>query len=89
MLREGRETIFQPAVPVDEVADTVGAGDAITAVTMLGLTRGWGGRKTLGRAVEFAASICRLDGATTHRREHYDGYLESWAQADLPGLLRD
>ena len=89
MIREGRETIFQSAVPVDEVADTVGAGDAITAVTMLGLTRGWGGAKTLGRAVEFAASICRLEGATTHRREHYDGYLESWEQADLPGLLRD
>ena len=78
LLQAGQETIFLPAVSVEKVADTVGAGDAITAVTMLGLVRGWSGDRLLARAVEFAASICGLAGATTDRREHYGQYLERW-----------
>ena len=78
LLQADGQSVVLPAMAVDEVADTVGAGDAITAVTMLGLVRGWDGATTLERAVEFAASICGLEGATTDRRRHYDDFLERW-----------
>jgi fructokinase len=41
---------------VIESADTVGAGDAVSAVVMLGIARGWSLTATLRRAVEFAGS---------------------------------
>ena len=47
MLRSAGPPIVLPAAAAGEVADTVGAGDAITAVTMLGLARGWDGATIL------------------------------------------
>ena len=45
------------------VVDTVGAGDALSAVLVLGLARGWPLARTLERAVGFAARVCRSRGA--------------------------
>ena len=78
MLRSAGPPIVLPATAAGKVADTVGAGDAITAVAMLGLARGWDGATIIERAVEFAASICGLEGATTDQRRHYDDFLERW-----------
>jgi fructokinase len=49
---------------VREFVDSVGAGDAFTAVAILGRLRGWSMAATLERAVAFAARICAQRGAT-------------------------
>ena len=54
-----------------EVVDTVGAGDAFSAVFMLGLAMGWSTEVTLERALEFAAAVCTESGATTKDRRLY------------------
>lgn len=56
------EMVDQPGVPTD-VRDTVGAGDAFTAVLVSGLLRGES-LKTIARsACERAAAVCALPGA--------------------------
>ncbi len=65
-------------VRVDEIADTVGAGDAFSAVVLLGLLSGWSVSVTLQRALEFAARICRQRGATSLDRSLYGGFLQRW-----------
>ncbi len=67
--------------PVEaNVVDTVGAGDSFSAVTILGLTRGWPLSLMLERALEFAAAICEQQGATTTDRSLYEKYLKSWVE---------
>jgi len=64
--------------PVTHLVDTVGAGDAFSAVVLMGLLHGWSVRVTLQRAVEFAARICEIQGATTTDRELYRRQVEQW-----------
>lgn len=65
-----------------EVVDTVGAGDAFSAVCILGLTHGWSAAQMLDRALQFAAEICSVRGATTNDREVYDRFAKDWGTAD-------
>lgn len=51
-------------VPVEDVVDTVGAGDAFAAVMITGIIRQWPLAESLAHALRFAASICRQRGAT-------------------------
>jgi len=51
------------AAPVATLADTVGAGDAFSAVFVLGSVLGWPMQATLDRAVAFAGAICEIRGA--------------------------
>lgn len=51
------------AQPPGRVRDTVGAGDAFTAVLAAGEYLGWPPQETLATAVSFAARICTVDGA--------------------------
>ncbi len=69
---------FGEPVPVEDIADTVGAGDAFSAVTLLGLLRGWSVPVILERALQFAAQICAQRGATRPDRNLYDDYLRRW-----------
>lgn len=62
-----------------DVVDTVGAGDAFSAVWIAGLLHGWGAETTLVRALDFAAAICGVRGATTGERRIYDQRLEAWS----------
>ncbi len=61
-----------------EVIDTVGAGDAFSAVWITGLLSGWDSETTLVRALEFAAVICGIRGATTTDRRIYDHCRNAW-----------
>ncbi|MGA7799590.1 MAG: PfkB family carbohydrate kinase, partial [Gammaproteobacteria bacterium] len=63
---------------LDQVVDTVGAGDAFSAVTILGLLRDWPAAQILDRALAFAAEICRQRGATAANRALYDRFLGQW-----------
>ncbi len=67
------------AVAVEALVDTVGAGDAFSAVTLLGLHRGWSLENTLSRALDFAAALCRIRGASPQDPGLYASYLEKWS----------
>ncbi len=69
----------QTAVPADPLVDTVGAGDAFSAVCLVGIALGWPLSDTLGRAAELAARICTRPGATHADRMLYADLLERWA----------
>jgi fructokinase len=63
--------VRQAVTAVPHLVDTVGAGDAFSAMCMLGLARDWPLSDTLERAQHFAARICGIRGATSHDKELY------------------
>ena len=64
----GQDVLRGEPVLVEEIVDTVGAGDAFSSVCLLGLMRGWRDTDILVRALEFAARICEQRGATSRTR---------------------
>lgn len=64
--------------PVDEVVDPVGAGDAFSAVCILGLTAGWDSSLILQRSLEFAARIVTRRGAISPDGELYKYFSGRW-----------
>lgn len=64
--------------PVDHLVDTVGAGDAFASVCIFGLIEQWPPALTLRRALDFAACICGIRGATVADRALYHAQIESW-----------
>lgn len=62
----------------NRVVDTVGAGDAFSAVVILGLERGWAAGEILERALEFASAVCTIRGATTPQRDFYRAASSGW-----------
>jgi fructokinase len=67
-----------PAVP--RIVDTVGAGDAFSAVWIAGLIEEWCTEEALVRALSFAADVCTFRGAVTEDRSLYDRHLDSWQE---------
>lgn len=77
----------QPAVevaPVEalRVVDTVGAGDALASVLMLGLNLGWPIQQTLERAQHFASVVVGQRGATVDQLDFYRPFLSAWGLAE-------
>ncbi len=60
------------------VLDTVGAGDAFSAIFLLGRARGWPLEQTLARANEFAGAICAVSGAVPQDMGFYDKWVARW-----------
>lgn len=60
------------------VVDTVGAGDAFSAVCILGLIRGWPFPKILEKANAFASAICGIRGALPVDPEFYQRHRDTW-----------
>ncbi|KQQ96276.1 PfkB family carbohydrate kinase [Massilia sp. Leaf139] len=60
------------------VIDTVGAGDAFSAIFLLGRARGWPLESTLARANEFAGAICAIPGAVPRDLGFYDQWMTRW-----------
>jgi fructokinase len=73
----GETTTVEPAA-VQDIVDTVGAGDAFTSVLILGLIRHWPLAATLRRAQEFASRVVVQRGATIHDPAVYRGLVKSW-----------
>jgi fructokinase len=67
-----------PAAQPEDFVDSVGAGDAFSAVMILGLQRGWPPARTLERAARFAGAVCGLRGATTDDTRIYDETRRAW-----------
>jgi len=67
-----------PSPLVADMVDSVGAGDAFSAVVCAGLLRDWPVRLTLARAAALAADACRVTGAITSDLETYERHLREW-----------
>jgi fructokinase len=67
-----------PPCEVEPLVDTVGAGDAFTAVSILGFLEGWNLENILVRANDFAAQICKIQGATLNDPLLYENYKNKW-----------
>ena len=66
------------AAPVAELADTVGAGDAFSAVFVLGSVLGWPIQAILDRAVAFAGAICEIRGAVPRDPSFHAPWRARW-----------
>jgi fructokinase len=61
-----------------DVVDTVGAGDAFSAIFLLGLNLGWPLVETMERAQSFATTITCQRGATVNDFNFYQPLIKSW-----------
>jgi len=68
------------ASPVEHFIDTVGAGDAFSAVYLHGLLAGWSIPETLDAAQRFAGKVIGLRGATTTEAPFYRHFLETCSE---------
>jgi fructokinase len=68
--------------PTTEVLDTVGAGDAFAAVTILGIRNDWPLALTLERAQSFASRIVEQRGATAVNPGLYQSFIDHWGLID-------
>lgn len=59
--------------------DSIGAGDAFTAVCLLGQIRQWPVTSTLTRANIFASLVCEQRGALVEDKSLYENLLQEWA----------
>jgi len=79
LISDGTGNCYQAeAATVEHLADTVGAGDGFSAVTILGLMKSWPAATILRRAGEFAAAVCAVRGATIQNRDVYKDFLKRW-----------
>lgn len=72
------ELIHCAPVKLDNLVDTVGAGDGFSAVCIVGHISGWDDKTTLKRATEFAAQICQQRGATNNDPAIYRDFKNNW-----------
>lgn len=77
-LEDSAEPITAISDPVTDIRDTVGAGDAFSAVFMLGLLYGWAVPLTLQRAHHFAGAICRIRGGLPGHNDFYEPFISDW-----------
>lgn len=76
----GRVIRAAPPRPVAAV-DPVGAGDAFSAVAILGLLHGWDLGLTLERAQTFASAVVGRRGAISADPRHYREFTREWELA--------
>jgi fructokinase len=62
--------------PVKTIVDTVGAGDAFSAIFIHGLVSGWTVSDTLTVAQQFASQVIGLRGATSTDPAFYQGFID-------------
>ena len=60
------------------VVDTVGAGDAFSAVLLLGMQLDWSLPVTMERAQTFASALVSQRGATVQDLSFYQTFIHAW-----------
>ena len=75
---EGGFVEAPPAAMPGALVDTVGAGDAFSAVFLVGRARGWTLAQTLVRANEFAGAVCCIAGAVPPDLDFHRPFIERW-----------
>lgn len=76
------QVIQDRSAPVRQLVDTVGAGDAFASVCIVGLMQDWPAAVTLRRALDFAARICEIRGATIADPDLYQAQKDNWNHAE-------
>lgn len=79
VLYDGKTFYRQPAVPIEKVVDTMGAGDSLITSFLVGYTdrikkgeeKSEAIKNALADAAKFASEICGLEGAFGYGR-HYE-----------------
>lgn len=75
-------TIPDASAAAVKVQDTVGAGDAFSAVFIVGRLLGWPPAETMQRAALFASAICGIRGAVPQDENFYNEFLQAWNLAE-------
>ncbi len=75
-------TVRAAPPPVGDEVDTVGAGDAFAAVTIVGIIHGWPVETALRRALEFGAFMCTVRGAVVTDAGPYRRFRQRWSDED-------
>jgi fructokinase len=75
---DGSEILTRDTPVPPFIIDSVGAGDAFSAIFLLGRARGWPLEQTLARANEFAGAICAITGAVPQELGFYDKWVGRW-----------
>lgn len=70
----GRDRFGTAAPKPAAVVDTVGAGDAFTAMLAAGILEGWKPDRILSTAARFASRICTIEGAIPEDMEFYRNF---------------
>ncbi|MBF0274789.1 MAG: carbohydrate kinase [Nitrospinae bacterium] len=65
-------------VSVNNIVDTVGAGDAYSSVVIMGILSQWSFQTIIERSEEFASAVCCMRGATTTDKRFYQDFLSKW-----------
>ncbi len=65
------------------VIDTVGCGDAFSAVLITGILSDWPIELSLQRARRFATAMCGVRGSAATDKEFYSRWMQLWAAEDL------
>ncbi len=78
LTKAGEFISVSPSNTTLDVVDTVGAGDAFSAIFLLGLNLGWPLTENMEKAQSFATAITRRQGATVADKSFYRPYLDSW-----------
>lgn len=77
MAEAGHRIHHVSGLPINEMlVDTIGAGDAFSAMCIIGIVSGWSPLDMLEKANEFAAGICTLRGAVPEELSFYAPYCE-------------
>lgn len=66
------------AANIENLVDPVGAGDAFSAVCILGIKSGWSYSQILVRAMQFAETICGQNGANCKDKKVYTDLITEW-----------
>jgi fructokinase len=75
---DGAVVADHAGAPPRRLVDTVGAGDAFSAVFLLGQAHGWPIHDTLARANQFAGVVCSIAGAAAPDLAFYEPWLARW-----------
>lgn len=75
---DGAVTTNQECHAPARIVDTVGAGDAFSAVFLFGQSQGWSLPLTLARANAFAGAICGISGAVPADIAFYQPWIACW-----------
>jgi len=69
--------------PFESIQDTVGAGDAFSAIFIFGLMHNWPVQAILARAQAFASQIISISGAISTDPEFYAPFKQAWRTDNL------
>ena len=78
LTKSGEHLATRPASDI-LIKDTVGAGDAMASVMVLGILRGWPLAQSLERAQDFASAMVGQHGATVQDMNFYTTFLDRWS----------